>query len=95
MANLLAGAGVQWWLAGGPSTGSPGAPPVSTTTSTSRSPGRTTIAPEVQLLFESRADRAVDTVDARAIIPLLSTAARWLAEAVQAAHPASPWLDWL
>lgn len=54
------------------------------------------VAPEVQLLFKARADRAKDTADGRLVVPMLDRAARvWLVGAVRAAHPDSPWLSWL
>lgn len=54
------------------------------------------IAPEVQLLFKARAERAKDTTDAEMVVPLLDARARqWLLDAVRRAHPTSPWLAWL
>ena len=52
------------------------------------------LAPEVQLLFKSRAPRAKDERDFTDCLPLLDPGRRrWLAEALALAHPDSAWLS--
>lgn len=50
------------------------------------------LAPEVVLLYKSKAPRATDELDFRAALPLLDTEARhWLAGALLRADPKHPW----
>lgn len=56
--------------------------------------GVPTVHPAVQLLWKSARPMDKDDQDRAAILPVLSSADRqWLIEAVQRAHPHSPWLD--
>jgi hypothetical protein len=51
------------------------------------------VAPEVQLLFKSKAPRPKDELDFDDSLPLLSGAQRsWLKDALELAHPGHPWL---
>jgi hypothetical protein len=51
------------------------------------------LAPEVQLLYKSRAPRAKDQADFDHVLPSLAPdARRWLAGALTEAHPGQPWL---
>lgn len=52
------------------------------------------LAPEIQLLYKSRAPRAKDRADFEQVLPRLSLEARrWLAGALAEEHPGQPWLD--
>ena len=52
------------------------------------------LAPEIQLLYKSRAPRPKDEADfARTAPCLVSTARAWLVEALVRIEPGHPWLD--
>lgn len=54
--------------------------------------GVRTVAPEVQLLWKSRAPRPVDESDRRNVLDRLDADARtWLQRSIRTAHPGSPW----
>jgi hypothetical protein len=49
-------------------------------------------APAVQLLWKSKAPAEKDELDRTVVVPLLTDdERRWLADAIELAHPASPW----
>lgn len=59
--------------------------------STSRMP---VLAPEIQLLYKSKAPRAKDELDLKSVSPVLSDVQlTWLAKALATASPGHPWLD--
>lgn len=54
--------------------------------------GLTVLAPEIVLLYKSKAPRPADELDFRAARPLLDAEARaWLRAALLRAGPAHPW----
>jgi hypothetical protein len=56
--------------------------------------GLPVIAPEIELLYKSKAIRPKDRHDFEAIVPRLSTEARnWLRDSLAAASPGHPWIE--
>jgi hypothetical protein len=52
------------------------------------------LAPEIVLLYKSKAPRAIDADDFHNVLPSLSTdARRWLADALARVDKANPWID--
>lgn len=50
------------------------------------------LSPEIQLLYKAKESRSKDEADFAGIFPLLTPAQRrWLAQALDAAHPGHPW----
>ena len=51
------------------------------------------LAPEIQLLYKSKAPRPKDEADFAMVLPLLDTQRKgWLVHALTRSHPAHPWL---